>query len=277
MYDIHVGLAPMSRTSKLFCAECRSHPDQPYREEGELLYSSPDAVPILWIFAFGGRNVWSAGDDVQARGGAVGKRLRFETMIEVALSRLEQAEDALRPISHVWPWYAGIPMFRRKLMLKPKTGFLRLHAPWTEQLPEADAFAWRSATAFAENFVNFHATERAHAAAESLRRLRPFCPFLPEGHSEDERVFSSHQDYRGEEPAIRVALLTLGLPDARETFDAAARRDIAPALEALSKLPPVPKPVPPATEPTRNGTNPAPVLPAEGFLGKLTGLFRKRS
>lgn len=266
----------MTRISRLCFADGRSDPSQPLREEGELLYSCPDGVPVLWVFAFGGRNVWNPGDDVQARGGAVGQRLRFETPVEVALTRLEQAEDALRPLDSVWPWYAAVPMFRRKLSLKPKTGFLRLHAPWVETLPESEAFAWKSATAFAENFVNFHAAGQPWQAMESLRRLRSFCPFLAEGHGEDWKAFEACVR-RGAPREVELALLTLGEPDQRDIFEAGARRDIAPALDALERAPRLPRPVPPAAAASASSA-PAPSGDGAsgGVLAKLTGLFRRR-
>jgi len=247
--------------------------------EGEVLYHSPYGVPLVWILAFGGRNIWNPGDDVEARGGVAGKRNPYETQVEVALARLEHAETALRSDPYWWAWFSALPILRRKLALKPKTGFIRVAAPWIIGLTDQQVERWRSATAFAENAVNFAATGRLPEAALALEELKPFCPFVPRGDSSDLKAFESADPYRNDPEPLRLALLTLGQPENMEVFSKATQKECAPALEEWRKLPPR---TVGSSLPAAKGTSSSPnaagdeAAGASGILGKLTGLFRKR-
>jgi hypothetical protein len=267
------------RVSYLICSEKRAVPGQENDVSGDILYQSDCGVPVLWLFCFGGRNVWEVGDDVESRGGAVGQRNPFETQVEVALTRLERAQDALSDNPHVWTWLSAMPILERKLSLQKKAHFVRLAAPWIGTLPTEQQERWRSSTAFVENFVNFLAANRRTEAAESIRRLADFCPFVAEGHGADKKAFEKCPQYKKEQRPMRVALLTLGEPQMRDLYERAVERDVAPALaefegmtplaapnSTLIKVPDMPSQAPQAAEAPKSG----------GLLGKLKGVFRKQ-
>lgn len=244
---------------------------------GDVIYRSEDGIPLIWISVFGERNVWNVGDDVSARGGAVGARNVWETNVETALVRLDHAADTLKACPHVWPWMSPMLMLRRKLSIRSKEGFIRLCAPWTENLEEEDAETWKSAPAFLENFVNFISAGRRTEAAVSIRRLQPFCLFTPEGHGADREEFKANRHYRNEtEKAVRSAFLMLGEPGEKlDMFRKAALNTVGPPMEEYAKLPPLPEPGSSLVktidleEDAPNG--------GSGFLGKLTGYFWKRN
>jgi len=263
-----------SRPSHLIYNDQRTDLRTSQSTDGEVLYHSPYGVPLIWILAFGGRNIWNPGDDVEARGGLAGKRNPYETQVEVALVRLEQAETALRSEEYLWPWFSALPILRRKLALKPKAGFLRVAAPWVIGLTDQQVDRWRSATAFAENAVNFTAAGRQPDAMLALSELTPFCPFVPAGDSGDMKKFESLGTYPGVDAHLRLAQLTLGDTDNREVFVKAVQKECVAALEAYRALPPrapVARPVLPKAEaPAAKGGDGA------GLLGKLTGLFKRK-
>ena len=241
----------------------------------ENLYEFGDGVPMLWIFAFGARNVWNPGDHVEDRGGAVGHRNLYETQVDVALSRLEQAEANLRSAQPMWAWFSGMPLLRRKLMLKPRHGFIRVATPWITPQDEDLFNRWRSAISFAENCVNYCGVGDFLAAVRSLRELEPFCPFLPDERLADLGQLRKVKLAAGEaDTAHRLALLTLGTPVVEETFLHGIERDVTPALEAHAKLPQhvfsFPEPVT-ATADAGAGADAA----GGSLVGKLTGLFRR--
>ncbi len=251
--------------------------------DGEILFRSEHGIPLVWFVAFGGRNIWNPGDDVEARGGVVGKRNPYETVVEVAATRLEHAESVLAGAPYLRPWLAGMTILRNKLQAKPKTGFIRLVAPWVAGMKDAEVERWRSATAFAENAINLIGAGREPEAIVSLAQLKAFCPLLPGGISSDLDDLRKSRVYTGEEELLRLALLTVGEPDNREPFDKAARRSVGEALQEYHALPPrksvaLPKPVAvaaPATEPAPTPAN-AKETSKPGLLGRLAGLFGRK-
>jgi hypothetical protein len=253
----------MKRQSHLIYCDTRTDLQHSQSSEGDVLYHSQNGVPIGWFFAFGGRNIWNPGDDVEARGGVVGRRNPYETQVEVAVVRLEQAEAALQSDAYLWPFLSAITLFRRKLMTKPKTGFVRVAAPWVIGLEEAQIDRWRAATAFAENCVNMVSAGRTNDGLRSLMELQSFSPFVPGGHSADLDELMRSPHFPGEEEVLRVALVAMGVPDNRDTFEKGARKEVAAALAKYRTLPPKAPPVPP----------PAPATAKGGILGKLGGLF----
>lgn len=258
----------MSRTSHLIFTEKRTDLRQSQTiDDGGLLFQSPHGVPLVWFFAFGGRNIWNPGDDVEARGGKVGRRNPYETLVEVAVARLEQAEHELKSDGYLWPFLSAMPILRRKLELKPGTGFIRVAAPWIIGMEEQHIDIWRSATAFAENCVNMTAADRRIDALRSLEQLRPFAPFIPTATAADRGTLKKHPAYPNEDDALRLALLTLGEPDNRNVFVKAAKRDCASALESYDEL--VQKSPPPAVSPIKE------VPTSSGFIGKLAGFFKR--
>ncbi|CAN5205177.1 hypothetical protein BH09SUM1_BH09SUM1_20400 [soil metagenome] len=242
-------------------------------DDGEILCSSSLGVPVVWIFAFGGRNIWNPGDDVEARGGTVGRRNPYETAVEVAIVRLEQAEQQLQNDPYLYPFLSALPMLRRKMLLKPKAGYIRVVAPWVIGLEEAHIERWTSATAFAENCVNMVSANRTRDAILSLAELTPFCPFVPLGDSGDLARLASTPGYDGEDEELRLAHLTFGEPDNNEVFEKNARRDCRKALDDYRLLPPR---APIVTEAVQRQLKEARGESAGGFMGKLTGLFKKK-
>lgn len=269
------GFIVSARTSKLVYTDHRMQQGQSQSAEGEMLYRSDAGVPILWIFCFGGRNLWDPGDDIEARGGAMGQRNPYETPIDVAITRLEQAEAALLEDEHLWPWLSAMPFLRRKLMTKPKKGFLRLVAPWIASLGPEEYEQWRRSTAYAENCVNFVNVGRSADARASLSVLEPYCPLVPLLDGKDfKRLAAAKSDV--DEEAVRLALLTVGSPENRDRLAETARRDISPLLEKARSLPPPKAPTPASSQ---KEAAPAAVVaapPTGGLLGKLGGLFRRK-
>lgn len=246
------------------------------RDGGEdVLYECPEGVPMLWIFAFGARNVWDPGDHVQDRGGAVGHRNLYETQVEVALARLEQAEGNLRASEAMWFWFSGMPLLRRKLLLKPRHGFVRIAAPWLVEMDEQLANRWRSATSFAENCVNYCGVGNTLAAIRSLRELDPFCPFLPNERLGDTgQLAKARLKLEERDAARRLALLTLGKPSQADPFEQGVERHVSPALETHSSLPDTAFELPDQLDGSR-GPSPAEAPDGGSLVGKLTGLFKR--
>ncbi|MEO8378018.1 MAG: hypothetical protein ABI579_10135 [Candidatus Sumerlaeota bacterium] len=244
--------------------------------DGENLFHSEHGVPMIWIFAFGGRNIWNVGDDVKARGGAVGKRNPYETTVEVGTTRLEHAQDVITASPYLQPWLAGITVLRRKLLAKPKDGFIRIAAPWVMGLKDHDIDRWRSATAFAENAVNLLSSGREAEALAALAELKTFCPLVPRGISSDLADLQKNSAYKDQDEAMKLAFLTLGEPDNHEAFRKTVHRDVTEGLAALRAAPErksIAMPAPKIIASPADGKSPA-VKP--GLLGKLTGLFGKK-
>ncbi len=261
------------RQSQLIYNDDRTSADESQSHEGDVLYFSPLGVPILWVFAFGERNVWNPGDKVSDRGGAVGKRNPYEIQVEVALLRLEHAEDALKQSSpSLWPWLSAMPILRRKLYTRPKTGYIRIVAPWMLSLKEDQIERWRAATAFAENCVNLLVADRNMQAKRSLAELRPFAPFVPLGNPKDVKAFRAIKAYSDKPEPLKLALLTVGEAENPEPMEKAAERDVAQALSDYEEY----------IENMEHATTeiPAHQLPSTstspGLLDKLTGIFKKR-
>ncbi len=260
------------RPSRLIYTEDRIRIEDSQSDDGEVLYRCSDGVPLLWIFSFGGRNIWDPGDDIVARGGAVGKRNPYETPVDVAITRLEAAEAELPSAPYLWPFLSAMPLMRRKLLSRPKTGYVRLVAPWMAMMTERHIEQWRAATAYAENCVNFTSAGREAEALAALSQLTPFCPFVPSADGKDLKRVEDSAAATHEDLAVKMALLALGEPDERGIFEQAARKEVGPAMEAYRALPPrqgVPQKLPSASEkPTTES--------AGGIMAKLAGVFRKK-
>lgn len=199
--------------------------------EGQVLFRSDHGVPLLWIFAFGERNVWNPGDNVEDRGGIVGGRNWYQTQIDVATTRLEHVESAMKSgAPHLWPWLSAVAILRRKLYTRPKTGFIRIVAPWLLSLNDSEIERWRAATAFAENSIYYLLHNKNMLANESLGHLSDFCPFVPSGSPKDIDKFQKLAMYKDKEEAMRIALVMLGEPDNAKPFEKAVQRDVTKAL-----------------------------------------------
>ncbi|MCC6545712.1 hypothetical protein IT570_00980 [Candidatus Sumerlaeota bacterium] len=267
------------RHSYLIFSDRRTLMRESQSSDGEVLFQSPHGVPMVWIFAFGGRNIWNVGDDVEARGGAVGKRNPYETSVEVATTRLEHAQEAISASPYLQPWLAGMTVLRRKLMAKPKDGFIRIAAPWVMGLKNQDVDRWRSATAFAENSVNFLSAGREPEAVAALAEIKAFCPVIPRGLSTDLAELQKISAYSDQDEAMKLAFLTLGEPDNRESFQKVVHRDLAEAINAFRAAPErksitLPKPKVIETPSAKPDDKPSGVK--SGLLGKLSGLFGKK-
>lgn len=263
-----------TRQSILIYSETRSARGSSQSLDGEVLFRSDHGIPILWVFAFGGRNIWNPGDDVSSRGGAVGKRNAHETMVEVALARLEHAESVITEAPYLEPWLAGMPILRRKLIPKSKSGFIRIVAPWLTAMPKQDFERWRSATSFAENTVNLIAGGREAEALRSLEELRPFSSFVPRGIPRDLQEALKSRLYNDQDDVLRVALLTLGEPESRESFEKAARKEIGEALEKYRKLPD--RKPPEAQLPAGSAAQGTARGESKPLLGRIAAIFRKK-
>ena len=268
----------MNRSSYLVYRDARTDLETSQSLDGDVLYRSEHGVPLLWIFAFGGRNIWNPGDDVHARGGVVGKRNPYETSIEVASTRLEQALQVLPSAPYMWPWFSPMGMFARKLSTKPKAGYLRLVAPWMIGLEVHHFERWRSATAFAENATNLLGSGRFSEASRALAELREFCVLVPTGGPGDLERFGKSTFFPEEsaEP-VRLALHMLGVPDNPGPFAAGALRDVAGALAEYRKLPPAPvlPPVVVAGKVVVAEQPSATQSAGAALLKKLSGMFKR--
>ncbi len=251
-----------AKPSQLIFSTSRVDLRQSQEMSGEVLFESPDGVPVLWIFAFGARNVWNPGDQITDRGGAVGRRNAYETQVEVAQARLEHAQDSLSESQWLWPWYSAMPILRRKLHAKPASGFIRIRAPWLFELDDKELSAWRSATSLVENAVHSISAGKLQDTARCLNQLRAFCPLVPLGDAEDQKDFANNGLYSSESEAMRLALLTLGKASNEKVFQSAVEREVVPALESLKKLPPAPR-------------RPAMPVVADGRKGGLLSKFGK--
>ncbi|MBI1292422.1 hypothetical protein GC173_14480 [bacterium] len=261
----------MKRASHLIYTDKRTSLQSSQSTDGDVFYRSEEGVPVLWFFAFGARNVYTPGDTVEDRGGEVGNRNPYETQIETAIVRLEQAEGALQSDRYLWPMLSAMTVFRRKLMSRPKQAFIRVAAPWVIGLEDAQIDRWRAATAFAENCANFVSSGRSTEGLRALGELEPFCPFVPGGHSGDMDKLLKHPTHSEEEPVLKLGLLTLGSPDNRDVFEKAIRKEVADNLAAWQKLPekaaPVPI-IPPSSSPESASRR---------LLRQLSDLFSKKS
>lgn len=240
------------------------------------LYHAEGGIPLLWIFLFGARNVWMPGDDLKARGGAVGMREIYETPTEVALVRLEHAEGALRGDPHIWPWYSALELLRRKLALQPKNGFVLLQSQWSSTPGKELEETWRSAPALVENFVNLVGSGDSARAATVLDRVEPFCTFTPRGDESDRKAFQKAKLYKDQDPAVRLALMMLGEPPGRgrAVMEQAARKDIDPLLR--EHLAGEGRRYAPTAAVVAEGAADAGGPAKGGVLARLTGLFGKR-
>jgi len=243
--------------------------------EGDVLFRSEYGVPVLWFFAFGARNVYSPGDTVEDRGGEVGNRNPYETQIETAVVRLEQAEGALESDDYLWPLLGAISIFRRKLLSRPKQAFIRVAAPWVIGLDQAQIDRWRAATAFAENCANLISSGRPAEGVRSLAELKPFCPYVPGGHSGDLDDLAKLENFSGESEAMKLALLTLGIPDNREIFEKAVMKELPDKLGLFRALP---KREPFKSDSIVMGSTPSkPTETAsQKLLGKISSFFGRK-
>ncbi|MCC5875026.1 MAG: hypothetical protein JJU11_02290 [Candidatus Sumerlaeia bacterium] len=258
----------MNRPSRLMYSDERTELRQSQTDVGDVLYSCNLGVPVTWLFSFGGRNLWNPGDTVKDRGGQVGKRNPYETPVEVAMTRLEHVEAALSDSPYIWPWLSTIPILRRRLSMKKKTGYIRVVAPWVIGLKELQIERWAAATAFSENAVNLLSASRRVEGIRSLREVAPFCPFVPDGHLGDKEEFNRIKEAAKESFEYRVALLTLGTPSESEAFMAGIERDVIPAFQKYDKLPEI-EPVPGTKEKERLPGGRA----TDSFFGRVGKIF----
>ncbi len=256
--------------------------------EVEVLFESPEGIPLLWFLAFGTRNNWVPDQSVKERGGAAAERNRFESSVEDSQYRLEEAESVLREQPRVWPFFAPVSILRRKVSARPKSGVLRLAAPWATHDPETGA-RLRGSIAFAENAVNLFAQERFHEASAMLDHLSAFCPAVYDGLVEGPRSVATAR-YDHLEPELRIAFAMLGENEGEnEGIARLAREIVPPALEAWRALPPPPPPPAPKAAPQKkspprpnpNAIPKGPVImvadePPGGLVAKLGRLFGRR-
>jgi hypothetical protein len=269
----------MNRPSLLLLSDARTELRNSQSSDGDSLYRSNHGVPVAWIFAFGGRNIWNPGDDVEARGGVVGQRNPYETMVEVALARLEQAEGALQADPYLWPFLSPVIIMRRKLLTKSKGAFIRVAAPWVIGLQEQQIERWKAATAFAENAVNLVGAGRVPEGVQALQELAPFCPFVPKAHSGDRAALQSLVPYADQPEPLKLALAVLGEPDNRATFEQAVAREVAPGLDAYGKLPhraPLKAPVAVVSASGKSAPATTSASGGGGLMAKLGGLFKRK-
>ncbi len=261
------------RTTRLIFTDLRLEEAKSQTSEGETLFRCDYGVPVLWLMCFGGRNIWNPGDDIVARGGAVGSRNPFETEIEVAATRLEHAESSLRDSERFWPWLSGIVILRRKLLARPKTGYIRMVSPWVYQLSEEEYGKFKQATAFSENAVNLIDAHREWDAVQLMNNFESFCYFVPQFDGKDRDRLTKLPGLDNEtDDTMRLAISTVGTPSNRVTFDKAVMKDIAPIYQQMKELPPI---APPAAAAVGGGDTSDPGEKKGGFLGKLTGLFKR--
>lgn len=256
--------------------------------EMEVLFESPEGIPLLWFLAFGTRNNWVPDQSVKERGGAAADRNRFDSSVEDSQYRLEEAESVLREQPRVWPFYAPVSILRRKVSARPRNGMLRLAAPWATHDPEV-AGQFKSAIAFVENAVNMFAQERFHEASAMLENLSRFCPAVYDGLSEVPKPGASGR-LDSLEPELRIAFAMLGENEREnEGIVRVAREIVPPALVAWRTLPPPPPPPAPKAVPQKKGPpkpNPnaipkGPVImvadePKGGLVAKLGRLFGRK-
>lgn len=258
----------MNRPSRLMYSRERTDLRQSQSDIGEMVGFSDLGVPIVWFFAFGGRNIWTPGDSVNDRGGAVGKRNPYETPVEVAVTRLEHVEAALADSPYIWPWLSAMTILRRKLEFQPKDGCIRVVAPWVIGLKELQINRWTAATAFAENAVNLLSAGRRSEGIRALRELAPFCPFVPDGDLSDRIQFDKISAFKDETFHKRVAYLTIGKPSRRAPIDALIEQTLVPAFARYEKLTPI-DPVPGVKETVRLPSGRA----TDSFLGRLSRMI----
>lgn len=210
---------------------------------GETLYHSADGVPILWFLCFGTRNNWTPGDKVEDRGGTASERDRFLASAEDALYRLEQVETNLREAPLWWPWFAGLPVLRRKLESRPKSGWVRLHAPWAfATTAQSDALI--KVVPALENAVNLLGAGQHAPGVLSLRITAEFLSFTIIGDGTDHsRLDSGNHAAAGSTLGQRLLIATLGTPaqDA-ESWLAKNGDPLTAPLMALRSNPPILQP-----------------------------------
>lgn len=228
----------------------------PSGETEEVLFHCEEGIPLLWFLAFGTRNNWYPGETLAERGGAQANRSRFESTVEDSQYRLEEAQTALHEQERIWGFYSPVEILRRKVVTRPKSGVIRLAAPWAMNSPEL-VERLKNAIPYTENAVNFYIAGRFLDARRALESLREFCPAVFCGDPSDEDVLSEASLYAEiPDDGLRIAHLMLGTPtrDA-EGFSRVATDIVGPAFAHWRTLPPLP---PPAPTPVPQATAPAP-------------------
>ncbi len=256
--------------------------------ETEVLFESPEGIPLLWFLAFGTRNNWVPDQSVKERGGAAAERNRFDSSVEDSQYRLEEAESVLREQPRVWPFYAPVSILLRKVAARPKNGVLRLAAPWATHDPRI-AEQFKSSIAFVENAVNMFAQDRFHEASLMLDNLAVFCPAVYDGLGEAPKAGGTVR-LDSLEPELRIAFGMLGENEGEnDAIIRVAREIIPPAMQAWRALPPPPPPPAPKAVPQKKGPpkpNPnaipkGPIImvadePPGGIVARLGRLFGRK-
>lgn len=231
----------------------------PSGETEEVLFQCEEGIPLLWFLAFGTRNNWYPGETLAERGGAQANRSRFESLIEDSQYRLEEAQTALHEQERIWGFYSPVEILRRRVVTRPKSGMIRLHAPWAMQSPELTE-KLKNAIPYTENAVNFYIAGRFLDAKRALESLKEFCPAVFCGDPSDEDVLADAKAYANvPEEGLRIAHLMLGTPSRDEDgFVRVAQEIVGPAFAHWRTLPPPPPPAPPTPTPVAA----APAVPA---------------
>lgn len=257
------------RLSLLVYTDSRTPLETSQSADGDVLLRSEFGVPLLWIFCFGGRNIWEPGDDIAARGGAVGSRNIYETPVEVALTRLQYATSALGGSRYLWPFLCPLPILERRLRARGRQGFVRVVAPWILTLAENDLDRWRATTAFAENCVHHADVDRMREARLALRQFEAFCPFVPHGDGRDLDRMEKLKVYRDRPEISRLVALMIGDGTAEDVLQRGIERDVIPHFEKARHLEPL-KEEPLRPFPDEEGAS------SSSLLGRVAGLFRRR-
>lgn len=150
----------------------------------ELVASSRDGLPFLWMILFGGRNYWQPDEEVAQRGGAAADRDLLQTPLEVAEARLLNASDALRSCPSTRPFSTAGPVLARRIASFGTRGILRVQAPWAAG---TDAARKRlgSLLALTENYVNCADAGRREMLPALAKAIAEYSPFVPHADGED--------------------------------------------------------------------------------------------
>ncbi len=223
----------MARQSRILFTPERAGSENVRKGEGEMLFSSENGIPLVWLFVFGERNVWNAGDSIEKKGIAA-ERALFEVNIEAALYRLDHVIDNLVDAERIWPWFTSMNILKRKFLTKPKAGFIHVHAPWFGNMKGEEIKKIAAATSMAENAVNYISQGNYDQAALMFQEIPDVVPFIPFGFQDDHLRFErALKQNRQKEPALGLATLMIGESDHAEIFRNQVEKECKPAFEAI--------------------------------------------
>ena len=199
----------MPRPARLLYS--RLHPETHGCGAPELVASSEDGLPFLWMVLFGGRNFWEPDDAMEARGGAAARRNRWITPLEVAEARIVNAASALEACDSTRPYTASARVLARRVASIGRKGFVHVEAAW---MGAGDLPAERLATllALVENYVNFADVGQREALPALAQAIEAACPFVPRADGSDLQRLLACKAGRAHEGARRAAVLMCGMP-----------------------------------------------------------------